>query len=466
MNEPKSLAQRVVVSALAAAFALAACTSQPSPTGTPSIGATASLAPSASVPAVSPGDGATQPPTPSELPSATASTEPSASPATPSPSSTATASPTVDGLLVDWQEQSSDLGGMNEFWASAAVPSRFVAVGNSDNAGAGIWTSTDGLHWRPANVPDAAGYTSITLTDVTAGGPGAAAVADGRQGAQEVGVVYVASDGRDWTLAESPDFAGWQFMRIGSTASSLVVFGSAWPHGAIFASTDGINWQQATGSDTDGIAAGLLTLERHGSQLWAFSEDLSGGPGSQGKTQVWTTNDGLAWQLAGALPGSLGVTHLSVAAGPLGWVAVGANSTDWLAWRSSDGLSWSRVQPAPWGRLDATIGDQAGFVAVGWYSTRRDGCVLGDNSTKGVTWTSSDGSVWREMADNGWKAKQVDLLRRDGRTLFGLGLDYTTNGQGPGAVWTALLPGSSQDINPPPAYPPPPYDPDALDCTI
>lgn len=410
-----------------------------------------------------PSSGATSP-TPSGLP-VTPTPESSAVVPTQSPSPIpTTSSPIVDGLIVDWQERSdADVQGIDDFWASTALPSRFVAVGSSNTAGSGIWTSANGLRWNSATVPAAQGFTSTTVFDVTVGGPGVAVLTDGRQGAQEVGLVYLSADGRTWTAVESPEFAGYQFERIGHAGTTLVIFGSAYPHGAIWASADGTSWEQASDPAADGIAENLLALESHGSQLWAFTMDLSSG--SPGKTQVWTTTDGLTWHNEGDLPGSMGMDHLSVAAGPLGWIAVGANDTTWLAWRSDDGLTWSRVRPAPWGRLEGSMADQAGFVAVGWYSTRRDGCVLADNTMKGVTWTSSDGSSWREMPNNGWRARQVEMLRRDGRTLFGLGLDYTKS-QATGAVWTAQLPATSQDVNPPPAYPAPPYDPAALDCQL
>ena len=78
---------------------------------------------------------------------------------------------------------------------------------------------------------------------------------------------------------------------------------------------------------------------------------VSGEVGGQGLTDIepaiWTSDDGLAWQ-RGDVDADL---VLAVAAGDLGWVALGAGSTglDQGMWVSVDGLSWDGPYEVPVG---------------------------------------------------------------------------------------------------------------------
>ena len=103
---------------------------------------------------------------------------------------------------------------------------------------------------------------------------------------------------------------------------------------------------------------------------------------------IWSSPDGVSWTRAPeshfVRPGNQGAT--AVAAGPEGFVAVGADFTpgagEVLAWRSPDGASWEPVPIQGGGPPRSVSVGGPGFVAVGWL---------------GSVWTSPDGAGWTEI---------------------------------------------------------------------
>ncbi|HEY1698292.1 MAG TPA: hypothetical protein VGG75_01065 [Trebonia sp.] len=105
-----------------------------------------------------------------------------------------------------------------------------------------------------------------------------------------------------------------------------------------------------------------------------------------------STNSGATWKLAtvgGAQPAAGGATL--VAAGGLGWVAVGGNT----AWFSPNAQSWLPEAALPFqegDRVTALTASATGFVAVG------ENAVAGVQDTP-VVWISTDGKTWQRMSD-------------------------------------------------------------------
>jgi len=61
------------------------------------------------------------------------------------------------------------------------------------------------------------------------------------------------------------------------------------------------------------------------------------------------------------------------------------------------------------------------------------------------------------MPDEGWQSRWIEQLRRYGRTLVGIGIDYSgADDTGVGAIWTAKLPSLASNNGPVPSNPPSP----------
>jgi hypothetical protein len=125
------------------------------------------------------------------------------------------------------------------------------------------------------------------------------------------------------------------------------------------------------------------------------TEAMVGSQASTGTSQARffvSTNSGATWKLApvgGAQPAVGGATL--VAAGRLGWVAVGGNT----AWFSPNAQSWLPESALPFqegDRVTALTASATGFVAVG------ENAAAGVQGTP-VIWISTDGKTWQRMSD-------------------------------------------------------------------
>ena len=116
---------------------------------------------------------------------------------------------------------------------------------------------------------------------------------------------------------------------------------------------------------------------------------------------------------------------------------------------------WQVAPNPPFGSIESIFADDTGFVAAGHWSPGGSGCAFDSANAQGLTFTSTDGQLWRWMPTDGWDGKLIEQLRRDGRTLIGIGVEYTQNSDGVGAVWTSDLPDSASDTGPVPPITPP-----------
>jgi hypothetical protein len=160
----------------------------------------------------------------------------------------------------------------NEAFADARVlalarrADRLVAVGTTGiegrPSGSAAWTSTDGTTWERA--PDTPALGSGMMLGLTAGGPGF--VAAGNDLAVEAAAVWTSPDGRAWTSVErqaSFDNYGLKITMAdvaaagpGLVAVGHFVFGTQFPEGAVWSSTDGRTWTRAP--DVPALGQGRL----------------------------------------------------------------------------------------------------------------------------------------------------------------------------------------------------------------
>jgi hypothetical protein len=230
---------------------------------------------------------------------------------------------------------------------SSAAP--IVAVGTSAGAAA-VWRSSDAAVWSliPLPPPPAGSTETLSAVAPTATGYVAGGYMQDSTGARTA-TLWRSADGNTWARVIAPVPAG----------SSEVTGVVAGPGGTV-------------------VAVGISGDERRGTAA------------------AWRSTDGgTSWQAASG-PSLAGGRMLAVAAGPAGFVAVGENvdQTGATAWTSPDGTTWTAVGSQPALANDGlqmvmtAVGfDGRGFVADGWKTDAGNGSAVVWRSTDGVSWT-------------------------------------------------------------------------------
>jgi len=350
------------------------------------------------------------------------------------PAGAAAVTPTVQtGLRIHWQEQNSTgLGKPQSFPAGAFANGTYVVSSVATGPGARIWSSSDGLNWSLA------WSGSEAPSFIVPGGPGFVAWVSG---------ILLSTNGHSWTKANAgvpQKLLTSGFPQLGSVAGTVVAFPDS-GHG--YWSSDGHNWHAISAGP-----ARPITLAGDGTNLWALTGGRGSNAGADSPVELWVTSDGQHWTNSAQLPNSRRTSFHRAAFGPLGGVVIaGAKS-----WYSKDDVHWHVATNTPTltakGRdfVDDVVADESGFVAV----AHRDppGCVIDPTQRVALTWTSTDGVIWRKMSSTGWMAREIDKLFISGRTLIGVGINWSLGEEQPaGVVWTAPLPTVASDTAPPPA---------------
>lgn len=212
---------------------------------------------------------------------------------------------------------------------------------------------------------------------------------------------WTSEDGSSWILRPIEDTA-FTFpiaLARGGADGTLVAVGRSGSRPVAWTSPDGVIWtrQEVPTLGTDG------TAERMTSVVAGPNGFVAGG--SVGpelfdrRARFWTSPDGVTWTPVPDDPAGFAdaeVRSIAVLANG-GLVAVGVvgpaqHPTGSVAWVSSDGSGWRRVDAAAFaGGLAVSVieGGSVGLVAVGWDLDRRNA----------VTWTSVAGLGWTRAPD-------------------------------------------------------------------
>jgi hypothetical protein len=224
-----------------------------------------------------------------------------------------------------------------------------------------------------------------------------------------IAIGYVPPDWQPvaWT---APDAQTWTFHLIGSTAFTFPVSLAVGANGSVVAvgrsgsvpqawtTTDGVTWQPhfvaILGTDGTAERMNVVAVGAHG-----FVAGGSVGPELLDRhARFWTSADGVAWQpVADDSAAFANAEVRAITPFQGGFVAVGVvgsvqDPTGAVAWVSSDGASWTRVDdPAFAGGEAVSVapGPSAGLIAVGYQVDRR----------VAVAWTSPDGRHWMRAPD-------------------------------------------------------------------
>ncbi|HEX7197609.1 MAG TPA: sialidase family protein [Candidatus Limnocylindria bacterium] len=352
------------------------------------------------------------------MPSASVATSASAS-ASASASSTPTSSPSVEPSLdpsptaaaggsfeVAWEEVPgfehpgrSDEGGEGgvAVHGISLIEGRWFATGSAGRDAA-IWTSSDGTAWTRATI------ATIRAADEAMRAEGVVVIGDVLVAVGSWGAVP--SDQFAWVTWRSTDSgSSWEEDRNSAlpfglraiTAGGPGAVGVVWtyagtlPFDSVIVTTDdGVEWSEHRPSSMR--VAEVKAVAAFGDRLVAVGRQLD-----EGTPAAWISDDdGATWGmvlLASATEDGMGVAS-DLVVSDTEIVAVGesgaAASPIPVAWRSTDGETWT---VAPMGEAGSAIGVTAvdrGFVAVGGATS--------NEPAPPMVWTSPDASSWTETS--------------------------------------------------------------------
>jgi len=280
----------------------------------------------------------------------------------------------------------------------AALPKGgFVSVGYVPPAWTPVaWTSTDGNTWSLHSLGD----TGFTFPVAVATGAGGTVVAVGRSG--PLPVAWTTTDGVSWqeqavaTLGSGG--VAERMTSVVATDAGFLAGGSVGPelfdrHARFWTSADGRTWRPVPDDPGAFANAEVRAIARSGSGFVAVGVV---GTAQQATAAVaWTSSDGTTWHRVDD-PAFAGGVAVSVTTAPFGLVAVGSdvNRKEAVAWTSRDGRSWVKAPTEPsrlyagfiWMTDVVTIGDT--LLAVGEYQGLQRGTA--------TSWISHDGLHWQQ----------------------------------------------------------------------
>jgi hypothetical protein len=257
------------------------------------------------------------------------------------------------------------------------------------------WTSPDGRSWTLQPIAD----TEFTFPVAMAVGADGGIVAVGRSGSSPL--AWTSSDGTAWrphpvaTLGDGT--VAERMTAVVPTPDGFIAGGSVGPelldrHARFWRSTDGVTWQPVADDAAAFANAEVRAIARLGDEYVATG--VTGSVQEITGSVAWTSSDGVSWNRvdAPALAAGRAVALANAPSG--GLVAVGSDRTEdeALAWVSPDGRSWtlapSEASRQYYGKIRMTdvtaIGDE--LVAVGNYVGLQRGTA--------TAWVSGDGLHW------------------------------------------------------------------------
>jgi hypothetical protein len=252
------------------------------------------------------------------------------------------------------------------------------------------WTSTDGTAWTRTVVEQGVDFGAINDVLVTDHGiiaVGGFAEPTPEGGTTSSGVVWLSTDGTDWSrvwqgagvpVAEFGSGPGPEVLALGPDG---LIVGAGWAFNesgegvaAVWVSSNAVDWTRVDPesveftSDTghDAIISDIV---------WGPAGFVAiGGDGS--RAAVWTSTDGLAWTRIDTTQAPIGseAPLSAIAALDGGYVAAGPNGfadfdvwaeSPVTVWTSMDGISWDRVQVLGSGNVRAIVSTDGGIAIAG-----------------------------------------------------------------------------------------------------
>ncbi|MEN8115173.1 MAG: hypothetical protein ABFS21_12395 [Actinomycetota bacterium] len=280
------------------------------------------------------------------------------------------------------------------------------------NADGAVWLSTGGQPWERVGDPKLfAGPddtpldgTQQNINDVTNGALGLFAVGEDNFD----GAVWASSDGVEWSRVTAPDeFGGNDAQWLNAVVyggPGLVAVGRDGMNAGVWVSEDGVTWIRADDPDLvgdgepvvmDALAAGPNGFVAVGQA--GFESDMAGG-GTGTRPAMWVSTDGLDWERLpdGALE-TFGVREVaSLRGGDEDFLLIGdpLDDSGEGVWTSPDGHSWERIDVPYMGPSDEP--GSVDHIGTFWDGSRW--VSVGVDHTSGSVWASFEiGVPWQPV---------------------------------------------------------------------
>jgi hypothetical protein len=270
------------------------------------------------------------------------------------------------------------------------------------------WTSSNGLDWVLHPIDP----TAFTFPVALANGSRGNLVAVGRSAGDPV--AWTSSDGATWQLHQVAVLGGSEPERmtaVAATNSGYVAGGSFGPelfdrHARFWTSPDGATWDPVADDATAFADAEVTAIAASGDGLVAVG--VLGPAQHRTGAVAWTSSDGRSWTRVDD-PAFADAVVASIIVPPSGGLlAVGSDIAKKaaLAWLSPNGQHWQRIVAGDYGDQRhlwmtdvAAIGDQV--IAVG--------TAQANQRSSATSWTSADGVRWVQAHPSS-VFEQVELL--------------------------------------------------------
>ncbi|HEX5467406.1 MAG TPA: anti-sigma factor [Candidatus Limnocylindrales bacterium] len=228
--------------------------------------------------------------------------------------------------------------------AAVSRPRGFVAVGYAvgpDGASEALsWTSSEGSWWtRSQPSPE---LERAAMADVVADGDGLLAV--GLSSQPEEAAVWRSADGLTWTQAPWPSGGvGARMNSVARRGHAYVAVGQDAAGAAIWWSSDGQHFDRLPLAGADGTRLVDVTAGGPGFVAVGWTVDAS----QQQHAAVWTSADGLVWNVVDDAVDDQGVQLSGITVGMGRLTAVGRSPSGAVAYVSLDGRSWQALPAGP-----------------------------------------------------------------------------------------------------------------------
>jgi hypothetical protein len=278
---------------------------------------------------------------------------------------------------------------------------------------AAVWSSGDGINWRPVSAPAAfAGVGDHVITALAPFGTGLVAVGGSRAGTRWTPASWISPNGDSWSepsthfalgARSQPDSSDaivrdLSAVATGLHSATLTAVGGGPTAQRVWVSTDGLHWVESslparaaasTGWEASRVAVAGSTLAIADAEAgqphllvrrptgWL---EPSSRPATFGAVQAVARPVGLVSSTAGLLL-AVQINHSLQVLGP------GSSSVAFFG--SADGTTWTPMAATGSfadSEIEAVTAQPAGFVAVGWRQ-------VGDYR-RATVWTSGDGRSW------------------------------------------------------------------------
>lgn len=255
------------------------------------------------------------------------------------------------------------------------INGEFVAVGRIDKFTAAVFTSPDGINWTPTELGlrQASFYDASSIvyngTDLVIGG--------------DLGVWKGPTATRLTKVFTGPQTDGGGCIGFGS-GEFLVTPWAAYNDSLLMASTNGVTWPKTftnVGFDLGGSMQPGCVASNGGLFV------IAGGAFVSGNNQIYSSADGLSWNL-GKVPGdSSDIGQVTWDAVHGSFVSLGSSNgyTTGAAFTSSDGLNWSETSDAGLPAADMSGYSLRAFAGIAFAFS---GTSLLESSDGGNSWTA------------------------------------------------------------------------------